>query len=61
MRQSPGSGGDFELGSGKYSGTRTTVADVAGNTAALTDRHEVVDFWRGAKRCVGMGTTRGAG
>ena len=55
VRQSPGSGGDFEVGSGKFSGTRTTFADVAGNTAALTDLREVVDFLRDSKRFVGMG------
>lgn len=54
-RQSPGSGGDFEVGSGKLSGPRTTFADVAGNSAALTDLREVVDFLRDSKRFVGMG------
>jgi len=55
VRQSPGSGGDFEIGSGKFSGTRTTFADVAGNSAALADLREVVDFLRDSKRFVGMG------
>jgi len=55
VRQSPSSGGDFEVGSGKFSGTRTTFADVAGNAAALADLREVVDFLRDSKRFVGMG------
>ncbi len=55
MRQSPGSGGDFEIGSGKFAGTRTTFADVAGNAAALADLREVVDFLRDSKRFAGMG------
>jgi len=55
VRQAPGGGGDFEIGSGKFSGTRTTFADVAGNSAALADLREVVDFLRDSKRFVGMG------
>lgn len=49
-------GGDFELGTGHDgSGTRTTFADVAGNSAALADLREVVEFLRDSKRFVGMG------
>ncbi len=55
VRQSPTSGGDFDVGSGKFSGPRTTFADVAGNAAALADLREVVDFLRDAPRFVGMG------
>ncbi|MEP7382470.1 MAG: AAA family ATPase [Gemmatimonadota bacterium] len=55
LRQSPGSGGDFEVGTGKFTGARTTFADVAGNSAALADLREVVDFLRDSKRFVGMG------
>ena len=55
VRQSPAGGGDFDVGSGKFSGTRTTFADVAGNSAALADLREVVDFLRDSKRFVGMG------
>jgi cell division protease FtsH len=55
QRQSPGTGGDFEVGSGRTSGERTTFADVAGNTAALADLREVVEFLRDSKRFVGMG------
>jgi len=54
-RQSSGSGGDFEVGTGKGSGSRTTFADVAGNSAALADLREVVDFLRDSKRFAGMG------
>jgi cell division protease FtsH len=53
-RQAAG-GDDFDIGSGKSSGIRTTFADVAGNAAALADLREVVDFLRDAKRFVGMG------
>ncbi len=55
VRQSPGGGADFDVGSGKSSGNRTTFADVAGNAAALADLREVVDFLRDSKRFVGMG------
>ena len=54
VRQAPG-GGDFDIGSGKSTGSGTTFADVAGNAAALADLREVVDFLRDAKRFVGMG------
>jgi cell division protease FtsH len=55
QRQSPGAGGDFEVGSGRTSGVRSTFADVAGNAAALADLREVVEFLRDSKRFVGMG------
>lgn len=55
QRQAPDAGGDFEVGSGRTTGTRTTFADVAGNAAAMADLREVVEFLRDAKRFVGMG------
>lgn len=55
VRPAPGMGGDFDVGSGRSSGIRTTFADVAGNSAALADLREVVDFLRDSKRFVGMG------
>jgi cell division protease FtsH len=55
VRQSGTTAGNVDLATTGGSGPSTTFADVAGNTAAIADLREVVEFLRAPKRFAGMG------
>ncbi|MGQ0648246.1 MAG: ATP-dependent metallopeptidase FtsH/Yme1/Tma family protein [Gemmatimonadaceae bacterium] len=55
-RQSGGSAGNVDVTAAR-GGNGTTFADVAGNSAAIADLREVVEFLREPKRFSGMGAT----
>jgi len=55
VRQNGNPAGGVDVVTSKGAGGRTTFADVAGNTAALADLREVVEFLRDPKRFAHMG------